>query len=100
MSMHALLMESGYVEAHQLVTEPAIYDALQMIPDCVEDWLSWSDDKRTSAGWFFRQTGIGTYEVACTPPREGLTTDFSDALVACAAFIKREIESVRTGAKL
>jgi len=93
-SIYDLLKESGYFAEHDHVTECAIHNALRSHPELARDWMDFSDDKRASAGWFLRSGGPKGYQVGYYPGNEVL--DFSDLLAACAAFVKREIEDIRT----
>jgi hypothetical protein len=95
-SIHSLLKYSGYFETHDLVTAEAIREALLEHPDYVDDWIQYSEDKRCSSGWFFRQKGPG-YEVGFFSSKDGYSqsTMYSDRLEACAAFIKKEMEEIR-----
>lgn len=97
-SMHALLKDSGYFSIHGQVTEHAILEALKAHPECVHDWMAWSEDKRSSTGWFFRRNGESAFEIAYFreygDPSD--VNEYSDATTACAAFIKREVETIRT----
>lgn len=92
-SIYALLQESGYFAVHEEVTENAIHDALRRHAEVVHDWLDFSEAKRTSSGWFLRRAA-GGYQVGHYPDHE--LVGYSDELAACAAFIKREIEDIRT----
>jgi len=92
-SIYALLQESGYFAVHEEVTESAIHDALRRHAEFVRDWLDFSEAKRTSSGWFLRRTTSGC-QVGHYPDHEPV--GYSDELAACAAYIKREIEDIRT----
>lgn len=96
-TMAGLLRESGYFNTPHTVTESALNEALRANPACVDDWLLWSENKRTTSGWFLRRLGPTTYEVDCIPARNDLRREFSDPLEACAAFIQHEVEAVRMG---
>ncbi len=92
-SIHSLLQESGYFAVHKAVTEDAIHDALREHPELVSDWIDFSDSKRASSGWFLRRGATG-YQVGHYSDHEPV--EYLDELTACAAFIKREIEDIRT----
>jgi hypothetical protein len=96
-SIYSLLQDTGYFEVHGQITEDGIRHALVGEPVCVEEWLCFSADKRTSAGWFFRKGPRG-YQVGYFPAERthDQTVDYSDGAAACAAFVKREIEDIRT----
>ena len=93
-SIYSLLLESGYFAVHDQVTEGAIHDALRGHPEVVGDWMNFSEAKRANSGWFLRRGGANGYQVGHYPDHEPV--DYSDELGACAAFIKREIEDIRT----
>jgi hypothetical protein len=93
-SVYVLLQESGYFAVHEDVTEGAIHDALRRHPEVANDWMDFSEAKRASSGWFLRRGGAKGFQVGYYPDHE--LVDYSDELAACAAFIKREIEDIRT----
>jgi hypothetical protein len=96
-SIYSLLKEVGYFDIHDEVSEDLIRKALFLHPNCVNDWIRFSEDKRSSAGWYFRQNGID-YEVGYFSLNKNNVgpTKYSDSTEACAAFIKHEIESIRS----
>lgn len=100
-SIYTLLQETGYFELHSQILECDIHEAVTQHPECVHQWLAWSEDKRTDGGWYFQQDERGKYIVGLFAPEEGSSqrTEYSDANSACAAFIKHEIESIRGCAK-
>ena len=93
--MYSLLKESGYFEMYDQVSEADIVEELKKHPELIDDWLMLSEDKRTS-GWCFTQENQ-KYSVGYYPrtPNFRLTT-YPKAKEACAAFIKLEIEAIRT----
>lgn len=93
-SIYSLLQESGYSAVHDQVTEEAIHDALLRNPDVVSDWMDFSEAKRASSGWFLRREGEKCYQVGHYPDHAPI--DYSDEVAACAAFVKREVEDIRT----
>jgi hypothetical protein len=96
-SIYDLLKDSGYFEVNDQIQENDIADVLSQNPDLIEQWLIWSEDKRTISGWYFTEDKkTGKYVVSFYPSKSGLEKlEFSDKRLACAAFIKREIESIR-----
>ena len=75
-----------------------LLSALQSDPVQVESWLSWSDSKRTDSGWYFRHVQLGKFEVGYYPKQTGRELElYSDAYIACANYIKREVESIFNG---
>lgn len=95
-SIYSLLLDLGYFDVHNQITEEGIQRALVGEPECVAEWLRFSDDKRVSAGWFFRK-GDKVYQVGYFPAKSkhDQSVDYIDGTTACAAFIKREIEDIR-----
>lgn len=96
LSIYSLLKESGYFELHDQINEADIFQELTQHLECIDQWLSWSENKRSSSGWYFRENENGQYVVGYFPLQESLnTTDYFDKIEACSAFIKREIEDIR-----
>jgi hypothetical protein len=94
-SFYTLVKESGYFEMYEQITEKMILDALTEHPECINEWMGYSDDKR-SDGWYFLQNDEGKYIVGFWDRKEGSTeTEYSDIKTACASFIMKEIEDVR-----
>jgi hypothetical protein len=95
-SIYSLLKESGYFEQHNQISETDIFEELLQHLECIEQWISLSDDKRCSSGWYFKQADNGRYIVGYFPPKGNLnTSEYNNKIEACAAFIKREIEYIR-----
>jgi hypothetical protein len=96
-SIHDLLKETGYFEMHDQVSEESIHEALAQQPECVDEWISYSEDKRSSTGWYLKQEDGDTYVVGYFAGKNGEHTQFRYAkrIAACAAFIKRESENIR-----
>jgi hypothetical protein len=95
-SIDFLLRETGYFNIHNQISESLLQEKLHHHPDCVKDWLHFSEDKRSGAGWYFRQDGA-IYEVGYFPSEKGefTPTKYDDSIQACAVFVKHEIESIR-----
>jgi hypothetical protein len=95
-SIYSLLKETGYFESHLQVNEAILLDELNKLPELVNQWLNWSDDKRSSSGWYFQKNATKGYVVGYHPSiHNPIQLKFIDSKEACAAFIKREIESIR-----
>ena len=96
-SIYTLLKETGYFEAYDQITEEDILNVLVQYPAVINDWISWSADKRCSPSWYFLENEQGKYIVGYFSHRENekQKIEYSDIKTACAAFIKREIESIR-----
>jgi len=96
-SMKTLLSETGYSEVKELLSVSEIKESLRTNPECVSEWLQYSEDKRVESGWYFRQTSGGcTVGKRARNGRHVSEQSFPDALDACAVFIKQEVESIAT----
>jgi hypothetical protein len=99
-SVYSLLVETGYFEVYDEVTESEILKELRRNSEYISDWREFSDDKRTT-GWYLMEPSNGCYRIGYIPvdgddPIEPL--EYKDEASACAAFIKLELEDVRTTA--
>jgi hypothetical protein len=83
-----LVRSSGVLESPQSLNRADILAFLSEQPGLVHSWRQWSDDKRTSSGWFF-QTEAGEFVVGFHPKGERLV--FSNGTEACAEFVVREV---------
>ena len=99
-SIFSLLEETGYFELHDQISEDDIRTALLCCPECVQEWMQYCSDKRTSSGWYIRLNDEELYEVGYFDIKADHDTNrlqYENAIDACAAFIKHEIESIRSG---
>ena len=95
-SIYLLLKETGYFEKHNEVNEANILQYLVNHTEYVNQWLCWAEDKRSSSGWYFKESEDRKYIVGYFPVKEDYTpVEYSDINEACTAFIKREIEDIR-----
>jgi hypothetical protein len=95
-SVYGLLQESGYFERFAAVTAEVLRTVLAREPSLVSDWLTYSENKRADAGWYFRQEPIG-YVVGCVA-HDGSQTrknTYADRIEACSEYIKAEMEDIR-----
>lgn len=100
MSFRDLILNSGYCCSAEHVSVEILANALRERPKNVEEWLAWSDNKRTDSGWFFRHRLTGGFEVGFFPrteDRPSLRYDETEVFLACARFIKYEIDEVCCG---
>lgn len=97
LSSYTLLQESGYFALHDKISETEIYEEISRHSEYINAWLSWSENKRSETGWFFRQNELGVYLVGWYGPL-GIISEISyvDKIQACSVFIKHEIEEIRT----
>ena len=98
-SIFSLLEATGYFGLHDQIFEDDIRAALLRCPECVQEWMQYAEDKRTSSGWYVTQNDEGCYETGYIADARVRTNrvQYENATDACAAFIKHEIESIRSG---
>ncbi len=95
-SIYSLLQETGYFEMHDQGDELKILGMITVHPEYIKDWLQYSDDKRTSSGWYFRETDNGRSIVGYYPDMTDKKFKvYSNINEACATFIKLELEQIR-----
>jgi len=96
-SIYNILKETGYFEMHDQVSDDIIYNALSQHPEHIDEWINYSQDKRTSSGWYFKEEGKDSYIVGYFggTDSEKVQLRFTDRIAACAAFIKQESEAIR-----
>jgi hypothetical protein len=98
-SVFALLKATGYFGLHDQISQGDIRGALLRCPECIQEWLQYAEDKRTPSGWYVTQNDEGCYETGYIANVRTRTNrvQYENAIDACAAFIKHEIESIRSG---
>jgi hypothetical protein len=88
-SAHDLIREAG-IDVRSLTTD-SIAAILKTKPELVTEWLQWSEDKRSSPGYYFLSDGqrhiVGYY-----PGDEQV--EFADPIAACADFVVKEVNAV------
>ena len=100
-SPFALLKETGYFELHDEVSVSDIREALIRDPACVQEWMQYVDDLRCPSSWYFdfdddeNQYEVGYFDIKADPNRSN-RVQYENATDACAAYVKHEIESMRS----
>ena len=96
-SMFSLLEVTGYFGIHEQVSEADIRAALVRCPECVQEWFQYSEDKRTSSGWYLTENDEECYETGYIADVHTCTNrvQHDKAIDACAVFIKHELEDIR-----
>jgi hypothetical protein len=97
-SIFSLLEATGYFKLHDQISEQDFHAALIRCAECVKEWMQYAEDKRTANGWYVTVNDEGCYETGYIAD-DGTRTNrlqYDNAIDACAAFIKREIESIRS----
>lgn len=95
-STYAILEQSGYFERHADVTPELLAEILASDASLVDDWLAFSENKRTSSGWYFCQAATG-FTVGLVNDAGSRVDEhtYRDRIEACAEFIKKEVEDMR-----
>ena len=88
-SPRALVRDSG-VDVRALSTD-TVAAVLKSKPELVSEWLRWSEDKRSSPGYYFLDEGLH-HIVGYYPGDERV--EFDDPVAACADFVIKEIKSL------
>ena len=82
--------ESGYYDNPEALSVDAVTAFLHYNPTLVDEWFLFSENKRTSGGWYLIEEGNEFIVGQIGGARIG----FSDRMAACAGFIVREIGEV------
>jgi len=94
-SICELLKETGYFEFYNKITEELIYEKLSQFVECVNEWILYSEDKRTGSGYYIIQEGkyflIGYFD----GKEKLMKKKYTNKIEACAFYIKNEIEEIR-----
>ncbi len=96
-SFYDLIKETGYFENSNKVFEDDIAYVLLDNSELIEKWFEWSENKRSSDGWYLLTNDSRKYEVGRIDEegKRGQFLEFTDKRNACAVFIKREIDELR-----
>jgi hypothetical protein len=93
----SLLEVTGYFGLHNQLSETDIRAALVRCPECVQEWFQYSEDKRSSSGWYLTENDEECYETGFIADAHTRTNrvQHDNAIDACAVFIKHELEDIR-----
>jgi hypothetical protein len=89
--------ESGYREARPMLTREDLSAHLARHPKLVLDWLRYSEDKRTSGGWYLIHPASGWVVGRLGGSEQEREIRFGSGPDACAEFILRELDGVADG---
>ena len=91
-SIVTLVKESNYRTYQSSIGIEDICCHLRGYSDLIAAWSMYSEDKRTSSGWYFDHDArtVGYFNGSS---RERVET-FDDVSKACASFIKHELDSI------
>ena len=84
-----LIDESAYQALRPHIEQSQLFAILQAEPAIVEDWSSYSQDKRTSSGWGFGSSQDGGWLV---DGPDGIRKQFTVREEACASFVLHELD--------
>lgn len=96
-SINRAMVDFGYLDAHDSVSENAIRRHLEEHPELVAEWVLYSEDQRCSPAFYVLQTGKMRWTVGWVS-REGdnlVIGEFDSPVDACAMYIKRALDSIR-----
>ncbi|MGN6637733.1 MAG: hypothetical protein ACTHJ8_02405 [Mucilaginibacter sp.] len=94
-SIYSLLKGTDYFQFHDQINVDDISKELSNAPEVINNWLTWSENKRVDTGWFF-EINNGQCRVGYVSAGKVTKTEtYQDKIYACATFIKYEIESIR-----
>jgi hypothetical protein len=95
-SLVDIVRESGYSELRREFGSRDLAAYLRVRPDVVATWVAYSQDKRTSTGWYLRPPySIGRIADESPAMHEVKHVDLA---AACAAFIVVELGEILDGA--
>jgi hypothetical protein len=93
-SLRDLVAETGYRDLRPTLSRQEITDYLTRHPGLVLEWLKYSEDKRTSGGWYLFHPSTGWVVGQLAGPEQERELRFGSGPEACAEFILRELDSV------
>lgn len=95
-SIYNLLESTGYFLNFDQISIDAIQTELRKHSKVIEEWLEWSESKRSNSGWYFKndnEKSVVGYYTGLEDTSSSI--NYSDLHEACATFIKNEIEDIR-----
>jgi hypothetical protein len=95
-SIKTLLTQTGYNDNYKNIQVKDILAGLNENPLLADTWLTYSDDKRSSSGWYILPAGDDKYQVGYYPETQDIPVrEYTELNQACAVFIKQELEDIR-----
>lgn len=101
-----LLADLDYLHWQSRLSEEVFQQALREAPQVMKSWAEWSEDKRTTNGWYILQESdpsnplrvryvVGYLDARSPGPlTHSHVQAYDDPVEAFAAFIKRELDSI------
>jgi len=90
-SLLEVVRASGFADLRGQFNPRELAEYLRRHPAFIPDWVHYSEDKRTSEGWYLRPPNSVGRIVAYSPSRE---QHYIDLAAACAAFIVAELSAI------
>jgi len=85
-SLKDALKRTNYVELRARFGSNDLRPLITANPSLIEEWIAYSEDKRTSSGWYIKDCIIG--QVSKNVPEQ----KFSTTEAAIAEFVMRELD--------
>lgn len=83
----------SYRQTRPFITEALLEARLQVKPELLEPWMRYSQDKRTSGGWYLLKSGdswtVGAVGTKSTP---AVSETYESGARAGAVFVLRELD--------
>lgn len=96
-----LLKETGYFDVYNKITTEMIEKRLVNYQESIEEWLLYSENKRSSSGYYLTQEDsyyvVGYIDIKI---KKNDKKKYKNKIEACSVFIKNEIEGIRTRSNL
>jgi len=96
-SKYQLVVDSGYIDIYEQITNKIIAYALMQQPHRTKEWVQFSEDQRVSEGWFLREDN-NVWNIGEFSTKDGYKeslTPYANLISACADFIKLQVEYTR-----
>jgi hypothetical protein len=92
-SSFQLTKESGFDDGNKKSVISAIKDYLELHSSLINDWLMWSQDKRTRGG-FYLIVDMHNIVGSIDPKYKRIDKEFETPIDACSEYIYLEISSI------
>ncbi len=96
-SVYDLTKQSGYFENQNSISSEDIKKYLLLNTNIANEWLQYSEDKRTDSGWYFTKNDKHNKYIVgyLSNGNRCNETVFSNIVDACTMFILSELEVIR-----
>ena len=95
-SSRELVSASGFAAAQGSIAPHDLRLFLEQHPDLIDEWVRWSEGKRTSEGWYLSPSGEGAYVgYVGRPDPPHYVAPLAEA---CAHFILHEVTQIHVQA--